>query len=201
MIGPGPGYKAWTAALDAAATPHGTLSTGDRFGLDQIQFRVLWPDPGRVPEHPADGGTAINNVSIVLLGSFGTHRFLLAGDIEQEVDPELLARGLPRVELLKVAHHGSKTASTEPFLEAVRPQVAVVSAGLGNPYGHPAPATIGRLEAITRRTYRTDRDRSVEVRFDGDQLRVRTSGPRRFTTRPASTPSAAISLAFACAVA
>ena len=58
-----------------------------------------------------------------------------------------LSRGLPRVDVLKVAHHGSRTSSTGPFLDAVRPRVAVASAGAGNPYGHPAPATLDRLAA------------------------------------------------------
>ena len=147
MIGPGPGYRAWQAALDRLGLHPGRLATGDRFGLDQIRFRVLWPDPGGVPREPADGGTAINNVSIVLLGEIGRQRFLLAGDIEEGIDPILLARGLPRVDLLKVAHHGSRTSSTAAFLDAVRPRVAVASAGAGNPYGHPTKATLDRIAA------------------------------------------------------
>jgi len=178
MIGPGPGYRAWTAALEAGGVPHGRLSTGDRLSLDAIQFRVLWPDPGRVPQRPPDGGTGINNVSIVLLGEVAGHRFLLAGDVEEGVDPELLARGLPQVDLLKVAHHGSRTASTRPFLETVRPRVAVVSAGAGNPYGHPAPSTIERLKELARQTYRTDTDGTVEIAFDGVAMRVKTGRPR-----------------------
>jgi competence protein ComEC len=178
MIGPGPGYRAWSAILASASVPHGRLSTGDRLSLDAIRFRVLWPDPGRVPERPPDGGTGINNVSIVLLGEVAGHRFLLAGDVEEGVDPELLARGLPQVDLLKVAHHGSRTASTRPFLEAVHPRVAVVSAGAGNPYGHPAPSTIERLHELAGRTYRTDTDGTVEVAFDGAAMRVKAGGAR-----------------------
>ncbi len=188
MIGPGPGYQAWAAVFAHGGPPRGRLSTGDRLQLDDIRFRVLWPDADRVPEHPADGGTAINNVSIVLLGEFEGHRILLAGDIEEQIDPALVRRGLPQVEMLKVAHHGSRTSSTPAFLAAVRPRVAVVSAGKGNPYGHPAPETIDRLDGIAHETYRTDTDGSVEVAFDGPTLRVRTSGPRRVT---AATPSAA----------
>ena len=188
MIGPGPGYQAWTDAFANGGPPHGRLSTGDRLTLDAIHFRVLWPDPNRVPEHPPDGGTSINNVSIVLLGQVGGQRFLLAGDVEEGVDPELLARGLPTVDVLKVAHHGSKTASTRAFLEAVRPKVAVVSAGLGNPYGHPAPSTIDRLQELAGHTYRTDTDGTVEIALDGVSVRVRTSGPR-----PGSTPRPAAS--------
>jgi beta-lactamase superfamily II metal-dependent hydrolase len=178
MIGPGPGYKAWAAVFTNGGPPHGRLSTGDHLTLDTIHFEVLWPDANRVPLHPADGGTAINNVSIVLLGQVDGHRFLLAGDVEQGVDPELLARGLPLLDLLKVAHHGSRTASTVPFLETVRPRVAIVSAGLGNPYGHPAPSTIEHLRELAGRTFRTDLDGTVEVTFDGAAMRVRASGGR-----------------------
>ncbi|MBI2781135.1 MAG: ComEC/Rec2 family competence protein [Chloroflexi bacterium] len=193
MIGPGPGYRAWAAVFDAGGPPHGRLSTGDRLALDQIAFRVLWPDANRVPLQPPDSGTSINNVSIVLLGQFDQHRFLLAGDVEEGVDPELLARGVPTVDLLKVAHHGSRTASTEAFLEAVRPRVAVVSVGAGNPYGHPAPSTIERLRATARETFRTDTDGSVEVAFDGPAIRVRTSGPRATQVKTTSPPAGSAS--------
>lgn len=186
MLGPGPGYDAWAAVLADGGPPRGRLSTGDRLTLDAIRFRVLWPDPNRVPERPSDTGTGINNVSIVLLGEVAGRRFLLAGDIEEGVDPELLARGLPQVDLLKVAHHGSGTASTRAFLEAVRPSVAIVSAGAGNPYGHPAPATLERLHALAGRTYRTDTDGSVEVAIESSGLRVRATGPR---TRPRPAPA------------
>jgi competence protein ComEC len=178
MVGSGPGYAAWAAILAHGGPPHGTLSTGDRLSLDDVRFEVLWPDRGRVPIHPADGGTAVNDVSIVLLGEVDGHRFLLTGDIEQAIDPELLARGLPTVDLLKVAHHGSRTASTEAFLAAVRPRIAVVSVGTGNPFGHPAPSTIDHLRSVTRQVYRTDLDGTVEVRFDGEGVRVRASGAR-----------------------
>ena len=196
MLGPGPGYRAWEERLGGGGPPRGRLSTGDRLSLDEIRFRVLWPDPSRVPREPSDSGTGINNVSIVLLGEVGSHRFLLAGDIEEDIDPILLPRGLPTVDLLKVAHHGSKTASTEPFLEAVRPKVAVASAGTGNPYGHPAPSTIERLDAITERTYRTDRDGTVEVIFDGPAMRVHASGGRPVPpAKPKPTPRASAAVA------
>ncbi len=167
MIGPGPGYRAWQAALRGLGLQPDRLATGDRFELDQIRFHVLWPDPGKVPREPADGGTAINNVSIVLLGEVGRERFLLAGDIEEEIDPILLARELPRVDLLKIAHHGSRTSSTGAFLDAVRPRIAVASAGAGNPYGHPTRATLDRVAARGATVLRTDLNGSVEVTFDG----------------------------------
>ncbi len=208
MIGVGPGYRAWGEVLAAGRTLRGRLSTGDRLALDGIQLRVLWPDPLRVPERPPDGGTSVNNVSIVLLGEVAGYRFLLAGDVEEGVDPELIARGLPNVDLLKVAHHGSRTATTRGFLETVRPRVAIVSAGAGNPYGHPAPATIERLGELAGRTYRTDTHGAVEVAFDGGAIRVRTSGPRSVPPRASPIPTgsadsarrAAGPPAFACGI-
>jgi competence protein ComEC len=203
MIGPGPGYGAWSAALGsgtaAASGPtRWALGTGDRLEVDDVQLEVLWPDPGAVPLHPADGGSAINNVSIVLLGSIAGHRFLLAGDIEQGIDPKLLARGLPTLDFLKVAHHGSGTASTEAFLETVRPRVAAVSVGAGNPYGHPAAATIDRLRRVAQAIYRTDLDGSVTVTFDGVAERVHATGRRAAVVEPnGGAPTRGVTLASA----
>jgi competence protein ComEC len=176
MIGPGPGYRAWQAELRLVGTKVGRLATGDRFALDGIAFHVLWPDRGAVPIEPADSGTAINNVSIVLLGTFGRERFLLAGDIEEEIDPVLLSRGLPSVEVLKVAHHGSRTSSTAAFLDALRPRIGLVSVGLRNPYGHPAPATIDRLHEHGVRVFRTDLDGTVDVSLDGIRATTHAEG-------------------------
>ena len=167
MHGPGPGYAAWARRLNAVDAPvRMGLAAGDRLTVDEISLRVLWPIRGQVPLEPADGGTAINNVSVVLLGEIGPSRVLLMGDVEEGIDPSLLAEGLPQVDLLKVAHHGSKTATTEPFIEATRPKVAVASAGAGNPYGHPAKATLDRLAAAGARVLRTDRDGTVVVGFE-----------------------------------
>ena len=186
MRGPGPGYEAFRARLTASGRQVDRLATGDHFTLDQIDVRVLWPDRGTVPDQPTDAGTGINNVSIVLLGEVGGRRFLLTGDIEQGVDPVLVARGLPRVELLKVAHHGSRTATTSAFLDAVRPSTAIISVGTGNPYGHPSPATIRRLEAHRARVWRTDRDGSVEVAFGPDEISVTPEHAPRPGARAAS---------------
>jgi competence protein ComEC len=190
MAGPGPGYRAWQAELRVRGTTAGRLSTGDRFTLDGIAFGVLWPDRGSVPSEPADGGTAINNVSIVLLGTFGRERFMLAGDIEEAIDPVLLGRGLPSAEVLKVAHHGSRTSSTAAFLEAVRPRIGLVSVGERNPYGHPAPPTIDRLRAHRVQVLRTDVNGTVEVVLDG--IRATARAERRSRQRAtAGGPSAA----------
>jgi competence protein ComEC len=185
MRGPGPGYAAWGRALAGEDGPtRATLATGDRFRLDEIGFTVLWPDPGRVPEEPPDTGRAINDVSIVLLGEVDGRRFLLTGDVEDDVDPVLAGRGIPPIDILKVAHHGSGSASSSAFVDALRPMLAVVSAGADNPYGHPAPTTIGRLSATGARVLRTDVDGAVEIRIDAGRIAVRTAGARAARAGP-----------------
>ena len=178
MRGPGPGWAAWNAVL-RDGPPHGVLATGARLRLGEVSMSVLWPDPGTVPLEPPDTGTAINNVSIVLLGEANGRRFLLMGDVEEGIDPALLARGLPRVDLLKVAHHGSRTATTQAFVDAVRPRVAVASAGAGNTYGHPArrPST-GSGRAAPASTGPTWTARST-VELGERRPPVRRPGPGR----------------------
>jgi competence protein ComEC len=207
MRGPGPGYAAWIDRLARpGAPPHLVIAEGDRLAVDEIALRVLWPLRGQVPTEPPNSGTGINNVSVVLLGAVGPRRFLLAGDVEQDIDPSLLAEGVPRLDLLKVAHHGSRTATTESFVEAVRPRIAVASAGSGNPYGHPARSTLERLAAAGARVYRTDRDGTVTVAFEATEMTVR-SEPRITAERAAPTsirsapgPIAGPRRSFGCAV-
>jgi competence protein ComEC len=185
MRGPGPGYTILAGVLAARGPRPGQLAAGDRFAVDDGRFRVLWPDPGSVPAEPPDTGKGINNVSIVLELTIGSRRVLLMGDAEEEVDPVLLRRGLRRADVLKVAHHGSATATSAAFLAAVGPGVAVVSAGAKNRYGHPAASTIERLASAGARVLRTDHHGSVTVATDGSALRVTTerdlaeaSGPK-----------------------
>ncbi len=198
MRGPGPGYAAWLERVGRPDHPvHAAIAAGDRLSVDEIDMDVLWPIRGQVPAEPPDSGTGINNVSVVLLGTIGERRFLLAGDVEEEIDPTLLASGTPPIDLLKVAHHGSRTATTDAFIAAVRPRVAVASAGTGNPYGHPARATLDRLARAGARVYRTDRDGSVSVAFEADGMSITTS-PRPATA--VSVPIAKPARAFLCDV-
>ncbi len=201
MRGPGPGYAAW---LERVGRPgramHASIAAGDRLSVDEIGLSVLWPIRGRVPAEPSDTGTGINNVSVVLLGSIGDRRFLLAGDVEEEIDPTLLTGGLPRLDLLKVAHHGSRTATTQEFLSAVRPRVAIASAGARNPYGHPARATLERLAFAGARVYRTDEDGSVTVAFDRSGMSVSTSPRRAAAAATAPVRPGSATAAFLCDV-
>jgi competence protein ComEC len=177
MHGPGPGWQAWNDALHDGEPPRATLAAGARLRLDEVALTVIWPPPG-VPEAPASTGRGINDVSIVLLGEANGLRFLLTGDAEEDVDPGLLAAGLPRIDVLKVAHHGSATATSQALLDAIRPRLALISVGADNDYGHPAPETLERLAGVGAAIHRTDREGTIEVELR-EGLPIRTSGPRR----------------------
>ncbi len=185
MRGAGPGWQAWDRAL-GHGPPRGTLATGARLRLGDISLDVLWPRPGTVPTAPASTGTGVNNTSIVLLGTASGRHFLLMGDAEQGVDPELVAGGLPRLDVLKVAHHGSATATTAALLEATRPALALISVGAGNDFGHPAPSTLARLRGAGARVVRTDDDGRIEALLRPDGVDVRTAGARRTAATPDS---------------
>jgi competence protein ComEC len=111
--------------------------------------------------------------------TFGGVAILFTGDAESPTERWLLASGAElRADVLKVAHHGSRYASGMKLLRAVRPRIAVISAGVGNEYGHPAAATVQRLERAGAAVYRTDRDGDVTVETDGATIRVRTTHAR-----------------------
>ncbi|MDP6931743.1 MAG: DNA internalization-related competence protein ComEC/Rec2, partial [Myxococcota bacterium] len=119
----------------------------------------------------ADGASAVNEESLVLRVVHGEHSVLFTGDIEGEAEA-FLAPSLPVTTVLKVPHHGSATSSSAALLDAVRPDLAVVSCGPGNRYGHPSPAILSRYRGA--RLFRTDRDGTIEVSMDGHELKVRS---------------------------
>jgi competence protein ComEC len=122
-----------------------------------------------------DEGHGPNDNSFVLRLRHGRRSFLFTGDVERLAEAALLARHRPalRSDVLKVAHHGSRTSSTEPLLRAISPWLAVVSAGRGNRFGHPHAEVVARLGRLARHSLRTDVVGGVEVLSDGETLRVR----------------------------
>ena len=191
MIGPGPGDAAFRQRLAETGRQSRIIAAGDTLTLDGIRMDALWPLRGSVPLRPPDSGTAINNVSIVLDVHFGARRIVLAGDVEQQIDPQLLAAGIAStgqpLDVLKVAHHGSGTATTDAFVEQMHPSVAVVSAGWGNPYGHPSPKTVARLQQSGAKVFRTDLDGSVDISTNGTDLVADAGGGRPKPTAPPPT--------------
>lgn len=137
------------------------------FGV--ARARVLWPCPA------FDPGWDPNENSFVIEIAIGTRRLLLAGDAEQHAEGVLARSGaLARADVLKVAHHGSRTSSTPPFLAALRPRVSVVSAGRGNRFGHPHAEVVERLGSASDHVVRIDREGGAIVTTDGRSMDVRT---------------------------
>lgn len=115
-----------------------------------------------------------NNTSIVSRLDYGGTSFLFTGDAEEAVEHMLLL-GIPETldaDILKVGHHGSKTSTSEEFLRAVSPDIAVISAGSSNRYGHPHKEVLDRLEEEGARVLRTDVDGGVELWSDGKTVWV-----------------------------
>ena len=162
----GPEQRAALAEAVERGVPVVETRAGDAFRLGQLRLRVLWPDrSGATSEDP-------NRLAIVLLATYGSIDALLTADAETDVTARLLAR---RVEVLKVAHHGSADEGLVRELRELRPDVAVISCGRGNDYGHPAPSTLAALRADPRLSvYRTDEDGRIVLDSDGRQLTVRT---------------------------
>lgn len=153
------------AAASEAGTPIHLVRDGDARTLAAMRLRAVVADRTmrRSPE---------NNSSVVLRVQLGRTRLLLTGDIEREAEWELADRDL-RADVLKVAHHGSRTSSTPAFLDAVKPRIAVISCGRRNPFGHPHAEVLRELHGRKVRIYRTDRDRTIVLR--GESRRVDTS--------------------------
>jgi len=144
------------------------MQSGQKLDYGGAQIEVLAPFADYVAtEIPR------NNDSLILRISYGRNSFLLTGDAERPIERELVSDGLvAHADVLKVAHHGSKTSSTEDFLDLAQPEFAIVSVGLGNSYGHPNRDVLDRLAEHHTSVFRTDRDGLVSIRSDGRRLYV-----------------------------
>jgi competence protein ComEC len=126
------------------------------------------------PASPMLRGTRsdLNSNSVVVLLNHNNVQMLFTGDAEAPTERRLIAAGLPNIELLKVGHHGSKHSSIPTFLSAISPEVAVISAGKGNRYGHPHTDTLTRLAEVGAQVYRTDLSGHIRVISDGTTIEI-----------------------------
>jgi competence protein ComEC len=151
------------------------LEAGSRLAFGGAHVDVLAPPTGYVPSD-----TPKNNDSLVLRLEYGHHTFLLSGDVERPIERRMLEdAALSRADVLKVAHHGSKTSSTDAFLDAVQPVFAVISVGKDNTYGHPNKEVVARLLEHHASVFRTDEDGLITIRTDGRRIEVDTNRWRR----------------------
>jgi competence protein ComEC len=140
---------------------------GDTVQLGNLELEVLHPGD------PIDPHGNANNASIVIRLEYGDVSFLFTGDVEAKGESEMLSELADRaselldVDILKVAHHGSKTSSSEAFLSLVTPDVAVISVGESNHYGLPDEEILNALAAVGAEVYRTDHHGTVVIWTDG----------------------------------
>lgn len=143
-------------------------SAGDSFMLGSASVEILAPIT-----YPQSG---TNNSSIVLKIVYGNTSFLFTGDIEREAEYEILEAGYDLASIaLKVAHHGSDTSTTYPFLREVMPTYAIISVGNGNSYGHPAESTLSKLRDADVIVYRTDLNGTIICTSDGETVSFSTT--------------------------
>lgn len=139
---------------------------GDTIEVGDLVFNVL---------HPVNLTDTTNNNSIVLSLSYGEVAFLFTADAEQEAEASMLAQGIVAdVEILKVGHHGSRSASSPSFLAVAQPEVAIYMAGVDNRYGHPHEETISALQAVGALIYGTDANGTIVVSTDGQTYTIQT---------------------------
>jgi competence protein ComEC len=131
--------------------------------------RVLAPDP----KFPVRSGKR-NDESLILKISFGETSMLLEADAEKGTE-RLISSEAPEADVLKVAHHGSASATNRDFLQRVRPRYAVISVGARNVYRHPRPEVLQRLQKSSVRTYRTDRNGATTFLLDGKSVTFLTN--------------------------
>ena len=157
-------YLEFLAASEASGARWRAARAGDRLDLDGVRFTVLSPDSAW-----AAVTTDPNEESVVLLVEYGRVRLLLTGDAGVPVELRLAGR-IGDLDVLKVGHHGSRSATSDAWLDEARPEIAVISVGARNTYGHPAPEVVARLAAHGVHAYRTDREGTITLESDGQRV-------------------------------
>lgn len=164
-----PEYQIARQALKRARVPIIRAHAGQKLDLGGAWLTVL------APTTPPLRASPDNNNAAVLCLDYGKTNFLFTADIQKEAEERLLRRGAALgCTILKVAHHGSKSSTTESFLRRAQPQAAIVSCGRYNDFGHPAPQTLKSLARRAIPVFRTDLNGAIEITSDGRACYVQT---------------------------
>lgn len=156
-------YKDFVTAVKNKGLSLTVPKVGEEFKLGEATVTVLAPISSEYEDS--------NDYSIVVKVTFGSTTFLLSGDAEARSEKELVASGKDlSATLLKVGHHGSLTSTSEAFLDKVNPKFAVISAGTGNKYGHPAQEIMDRLKAKGITVFRTDEQKTIIATSNGKEI-------------------------------
>jgi competence protein ComEC len=163
-----PLYLEFLARVEASGARWHAARAGDRVEVDGVVLEVLSPDSLWL-RLPLD----VNDHGVVLRVRYGAVRLLFQADAGLPVEGRL-AGTVGRVEVLKVGHHGSKTATSDEWLDELAPREAVISVGRNNHYGHPAPEVLERLARHGVALFRTDRSGTITLSTDGHGERIRS---------------------------
>ncbi|MGI8470221.1 MAG: DNA internalization-related competence protein ComEC/Rec2 [Pyrinomonadaceae bacterium] len=156
--------------LQKRGIPLQVVSRGEILEFGDVKVEVLYPIADDAPEAASD-----NNHSVVLRVNYGARKFLLTGDIEKEAENELL--DLPesiQTDVVKVAHHGSRTSSTQNFVNASKARLSVISVGRESPFGHPKPEIVERWKNASAKVLTTGENGTISLSTDGRDLQMRT---------------------------
>ncbi len=152
-------YQRLLTALETFNVNVIEAQAGEEYIFGDVRVRVLWPTVTGLASAKES-----NDKSIVLRVSYGTQDFLLTGDAPESVEQQLLEQGsMLDAEVLKVGHHGSKYSTSRAFLKAVQPELAILSVGAKNRYGHPAPRVLDLLFQSSIRVLRTDTSGDIYI--------------------------------------
>jgi competence protein ComEC len=169
-------FARFAETLRRERVPVELVARGDRLKFGAATVDVLWP-PRTTEGKAGDARPTLseNDASLVLRVRYGARVFLLTGDIEHEAEDALVAAGdALKSDVVKVAHHGSRTSSSESFIAATRPSFAVVSVGNASPYGHPDANVVARWRASGAQVLQTGRRGTITLSTDGQDLQVET---------------------------
>jgi competence protein ComEC len=163
-------YRRFAATAAEREVPIHLIGRGDRLQFGAVSVEVLWPE--RTQNINAPSG---NDDSVVLRLRLGDKTFLLTGDIEKTAEAALVQSQSPlRSDVVKVAHHGSKTSSIESFINATSPRFAIISVGLSSIFGHPHKQVVERWVASGAQILITGRSGTITISTDGNDIRVET---------------------------
>jgi len=141
------------------------LKKGDKISIDKdFFFQILSPEKLNYDN--------INNYSLVIKLTYGNNSFLFMGDAEKEIEDSIISTKISlNCDVIKIAHHGSSTSSSEEFLDYISPKIALISCGLNNYFNHPSKITINKLKNRNILFFRTDIDGTIELYSDGNKIK------------------------------
>ncbi len=158
-------YKAFLTALQNSDAKIISAKPGLKYSLGDADFEILGP--------VTDDCEDINSMSAVTKITYGVNSFIVTGDAEKDEELEIIDNGADLdCDVLRVGHHGSTTSSCKDFLDAVSPEICVISCGANNDYGHPHDKVMNRLDNYTDEIYRTDICGSIVMTSDGENIEI-----------------------------